>query len=336
MGKVAFDAVGLGVGPPCFRVDSEDALQKRTDERALLARAAPGVIPEMKLVTKFWMMGRRETTTDVKSLKYEPQMTTSVWMPFNQTCDDESGDADFDSFKTAPWEAGGMQRDEVHETMCRAMVHDIDRSTTKNTECVFTTNMLLAKNCPRLQMTPGEDDASHRGTQIGGDLHDTLAVPNGHNGRKDDDILRHSTVCMEVDIPADMNCTVVELSDVTILRRRLPQRQDSAEHQECCIMFPIRQSNSMTWFSSGWDCRGQKCLTQEWRKSILYQGQIPYQVNRMIGLSAGRNCRGGLFSPTKTGTVVIPEETLRCPNRVITYTAGGVCHRTEPGRIWVA
>ena len=23
--KVAFDAVGLGVGPPCFRVDSEDA-----------------------------------------------------------------------------------------------------------------------------------------------------------------------------------------------------------------------------------------------------------------------------------------------------------------------
>ena len=40
LGKVVFDAVGLGVGPPCFRVDSEDALQKRTDERALLARAA--------------------------------------------------------------------------------------------------------------------------------------------------------------------------------------------------------------------------------------------------------------------------------------------------------
>ena len=27
-GKVAFDAVGLGVGPPCFRVDSEEALLK--------------------------------------------------------------------------------------------------------------------------------------------------------------------------------------------------------------------------------------------------------------------------------------------------------------------
>ena len=42
LGKVAFDAVGLGVGPPCFRVDSEEALLKRTDERAPLACAAPG------------------------------------------------------------------------------------------------------------------------------------------------------------------------------------------------------------------------------------------------------------------------------------------------------
>ena len=126
LGKVAFDAVGLGIGPPCFRVDSEDALQKRTDERALLARVALGVIPEMKLVTKFWMMGRRETTTGVKSLEYVLQMTASVWMPFNQMCEEESGDANFDSFKTAPWDAGGTQRDEVQESMCRAMVHNVD------------------------------------------------------------------------------------------------------------------------------------------------------------------------------------------------------------------
>ena len=45
LGKVAFDAVSLGVGPPCFRVDSEEALLKRTDERAPLARAAPGATP---------------------------------------------------------------------------------------------------------------------------------------------------------------------------------------------------------------------------------------------------------------------------------------------------
>ena len=133
LGKVTFDAVGLGVGPPCFRVDSEDALLKQTNVRALLARAAPGVIPEMKLVTEFWMMGRRETTTAVESLKYVLQMTASVWMPFNQMCEEESGDADFDSFKTAPWDAGGTQRDEVQETMCRARVHNSDGSTTMNT-----------------------------------------------------------------------------------------------------------------------------------------------------------------------------------------------------------
>ena len=112
----------------------------------------------MKLVTESWMMGRgvfpycfcwggRETTTGVKSLKYVLQMTASVWIPFNQTCDEESGDAgDHDwcekfeirtaddgiSFKTAPWDAGGgTQRDKIHETMCRTMVHNIDGSTTK-------------------------------------------------------------------------------------------------------------------------------------------------------------------------------------------------------------
>ena len=41
LGKVAFDLVGLGDGPPCLRVD----LLTLTDERAQLARAAPGVTP---------------------------------------------------------------------------------------------------------------------------------------------------------------------------------------------------------------------------------------------------------------------------------------------------
>ena len=61
LGKVTFDAVGLGVGPPCFRVDSEEALLKRTDERALLARVAPGATPEMKLVTRSWIVGEGST-----------------------------------------------------------------------------------------------------------------------------------------------------------------------------------------------------------------------------------------------------------------------------------
>ena len=45
LGKVALDVVGLGVGPPCLRVDSEDTLLTLTDERTQSARAAPGVTP---------------------------------------------------------------------------------------------------------------------------------------------------------------------------------------------------------------------------------------------------------------------------------------------------
>ena len=44
-GKVALDVVGLGVGLPCLRVDSEETLLTLTDERAQSACAAPGVTP---------------------------------------------------------------------------------------------------------------------------------------------------------------------------------------------------------------------------------------------------------------------------------------------------
>ena len=71
---------------------------------------------------------------------------------------------------------------------------------------------------------PGEDDAS-----------DTVAISDGHTGSTDVDIFRRSAVCFEVDISVDMDCVVVELSDVTILRRRSPQVEDSVEHQEGCI-----------------------------------------------------------------------------------------------------
>ena len=93
----------------------------------------------------------------------------------------------------------------------------------------------MGMSCPRLTMTPGEDDASYGGTWIGGELHDTLDISDGHTRRNDDDILRRSAVCIEIDIPADINCTTVELNDMTILRRRLPQRQESAEHHECYV-----------------------------------------------------------------------------------------------------
>ena len=45
LGKVALDVVGLGVGLPCLRVDSEETLLTLMDERAQLVRAAPDVTP---------------------------------------------------------------------------------------------------------------------------------------------------------------------------------------------------------------------------------------------------------------------------------------------------
>ena len=45
LGKVALDMVGLGVGPPCLRVDSEETLLTLTDKRAQSACAVPGVTP---------------------------------------------------------------------------------------------------------------------------------------------------------------------------------------------------------------------------------------------------------------------------------------------------
>ena len=120
---------------------------------------------------------------------------------FKQTCNEESGDADIDSFKTAPWDAGGIQGDRFHEVMCQTIVHKLDRWTTRNTECELITNMLIDTDSPRLTVTPGECHASYGGIQIRGNLrkaHDTLAIPDGYTRRKDDRILRRSAVCDEI------------------------------------------------------------------------------------------------------------------------------------------
>ena len=118
-GKVALDVVGLGVGPPCLRVDSEETLLTLTDERAPSARAALGVTPVYSSETGapvrelIWpsVLGEplvvclQEPMPGKKSLEYAIQATASVWMPFEQVHDVVSGDVDFDSFGMAPWDA---------------------------------------------------------------------------------------------------------------------------------------------------------------------------------------------------------------------------------------
>ena len=45
LGKVTLDVVGLGIGPPCLRLDSDETLPALIDERAEINRTAPGVTP---------------------------------------------------------------------------------------------------------------------------------------------------------------------------------------------------------------------------------------------------------------------------------------------------
>ena len=46
LGKVALDVVGLGVGSPCLRLDSEETLPALIDERAEMSCTVPGVTPD--------------------------------------------------------------------------------------------------------------------------------------------------------------------------------------------------------------------------------------------------------------------------------------------------
>ena len=120
LGKVALDVFGLGVGPPCLSVDSEETLLTLMDERAQLVRAAPGVTPEdgseegapvLELIEHL-VLGKslvdslQEPMPAMKRLKQAIMVTVSVWEPLEHLHCVVSDDVDFDSFWMAPWDAG--------------------------------------------------------------------------------------------------------------------------------------------------------------------------------------------------------------------------------------
>ena len=227
-GKVALDVVGLGAGPPCLQVDSEETLLTLTDERAQLARAAPGVTPVdssekgAPVRELIWPSVPGEPLVDClqepmpgeKSLEYAIQATASVWMPFEQVHNVESGDVDFDSFRMAPWDVGGMHsrtRSEPFRTMVLrgsmyrpVIVHGLNRDTTENTENGLDTIRMITTDYPRLTATPGECYAREVITQIRRDL--------GHTH----------------DNSAAVNCSAGELDDLIFRRLNLPPENDSA------------------------------------------------------------------------------------------------------------
>ena len=117
--------VGLGIGPPCLQVDSEETLLTLTDERARIARTAPGVTPvdssekgaPVRELIRPSVLGEplvvhlQEPTPVVKRLEYAIQATASLWEPLEQVHCVVSGEVDFDSFGMAPWDAGGRHGD---------------------------------------------------------------------------------------------------------------------------------------------------------------------------------------------------------------------------------
>ena len=180
-GKVAFDVVGLGVGPPCLRVDSEETFLILIDERAQLARAAPIITladsseegaPVRELI-QLSVLG--EPLVDNLQEPMPAEATVLIWEPLAQMRYVVTDDVDFDSFGMAPWDAGGMhgndcQRRETFRTMmlqwlmrllCRqAIMNRFNGTMRMNTEYGLDRSLMTNTDSPRLAVTPGEWYAS--------------------------------------------------------------------------------------------------------------------------------------------------------------------------------
>ena len=179
--------VGLGVGPPCLRVDSEETLLTLMDERAQLVCAAPGVTPEdgseegapvLELIEhsvlgKSLVDSLQEPMPVMKRLEQAILATASVWEPLEHLHCVVSDDVDFDSFWMAPWDAGGTLGDScrlcvtfwrtllrsVIRLSCRPAIVDglnIDMGLTDALAVGHNPDMNMKTESPRLAVTPGE------------------------------------------------------------------------------------------------------------------------------------------------------------------------------------
>ena len=171
--------VGLGVGPPCLRVDSEETLLTVIDERAQLAHAAPGVTPvdsseegaPVPELIKLSVLGEplvdslQEPMPAAEQLEYAIQATALIWEPLEQVCYVVSDNVDFDSFGMAPWDAGGIHGDicEAFQTMmlqwlmrllCRqAIMNGLNGTMRINTEYGLVRSLMTNTDSPRLAVT---------------------------------------------------------------------------------------------------------------------------------------------------------------------------------------
>ena len=237
---------GLGVGPPCLRVDSEETLLTVIDERAQLARAAPGVTPgdsfeEGAPVRELIQLSvQREPLVDSlqepmpaeERLEYTIQATAVIWEPLKQMRYVVSDDVDSDSFMMAPWDARGMhgndcQRHETFRTMmlqwlirllCQPVIRNgLVRTMSMNTEYGLDQLMMTNMDSPQLAVTPGEWYASDTLTPLSRDLRQMNGIPEAMGAMYD---------CSGWDFPqfdsTAVDCSAVELDDLTFRRKNFP------------------------------------------------------------------------------------------------------------------
>ena len=260
MGKVAFDVADLGVGPPCLRVDSEETLLTVIDERAQLARAAPGVTPvdtseerapvreliQLSVLGEPLVNSLQETMPAEERLEYAIQATAVIWEPLEQMCCVVSDEVTFDSFGMAPWDAGGMYGNdcrcrETFRTMmlqwlirllCRPVIRNgLVRTTRMNTEYGLDRLMLTNMDSPRLAVTPGEWYASDMLTPLSRDLRQMDGIPEVMGAIYD---------CRtEWDFPqfdsTTVDCSAVELNDLTFHWPGFPPEEVPAGGDTCSV-----------------------------------------------------------------------------------------------------
>ena len=245
LGKVTLDVVGVGVGPPCLRVDSEETLLTLIDKRAQLACAAPGITPVdsseegcqsgNRYGLQFWD-SLQEPMPVEKRLEYAIQATASVWEPLEQVRYVVSGDVNFDSFGMAPWDAGGMHGDGcrlygtcwkmmlqwLFRLSCRpVIVNGLDRTMRMNTKYGLDRIMMTNTDSHRLAITPGEWYASDMLTTMRIDLRQMNGIP---------EVIGAMYVCRTVwGFPkidsTTVDCGAVELDDLTFRRTSFSARR---------------------------------------------------------------------------------------------------------------
>ena len=261
LGKVAFDVAGLGVGPPCLRVDSEETLLTVTDKRAQLAHAAPGVTPvdsseeeapvreliQLSVLGEPLVNSLQESMAAEERLEYSIQATAIVWQPLEQMRCVVSDDVNSYYFGMASWDAGGMHGNdcECRETfwtmmlqwliwlLCRPVIRNgLGRATRMIMEYGLDQFMMTNMDSPQLAVAPGEWHASDTLMPLSHDLHQMYGIPEVMGVIYD---CRTTWDFHRFDFTA-ADHSAVELDELTFRRRSFLPDELSARGDTCDVV----------------------------------------------------------------------------------------------------